>query len=124
MSEADKPARKDGVSNPNFLTTNYRMVSAEDGNVYEDLESTTYVGALEEALDQLGWRIVATLDAEDELDESRPGTDSDLDSHRLVNEVLKWLCNNVSLVAECQKISTEDVYDALDILCQNEEEND
>jgi len=103
-------------------TVNYRMLSAEDGNVYEDLKSTTYVGALEEALDQLGW-IVTTLD-EEELDEPRPGTDSDLDSHRQVNEVLKWLCNNASLVAEYQKISMADVYDALDILCQNEEEND
>ena len=104
-------------------TVNYQMLSADDGNVYEDLESTTYVGALEEALDKLGWMIVATPD-DDELDDPRPKTDSDLDSHHLVNKTLKWLCNNVSLVAECQKISMADVYDALDILCKNEEEND
>jgi len=43
---------------------NYRLVlvNKDDPNVFENLDSQIYLEALEEALERLGWMIIAEMD--------------------------------------------------------------
>ena len=53
------------------MTKKYKLVNDNDGNEQIELEATNYPDALQEAWDQLGWRITESNEEEEEENEAQ-----------------------------------------------------